>query len=105
MRRDASRCNGGLARASGAGSTTTGCDRGTTIEAAGDAGDDADGVAVFGRRRFLREVADVFVVDVDVDEAAQFTVFGEEVLLQITELGGEIGESFADGFRGDFGGV
>ena len=70
-------------------STTTGCDQGTTIEAAGDGGDDADGVAVFGGSGFLRKVADVFVVDVDIDEAAQFAIFGEEVFLQIAELRGE----------------
>ena len=63
------------------GSTTTDGRR-----AAGDGGDDADGVAVFGGSGFLREVTDVFVVDVDIDKAAEFAVFGEEVLAQIAEL-------------------
>ena len=47
----------------------------------------------------LCEVTDVFVVDVDIDEAAQFAVFGEQVLLQIAELRGQVAQSFADGCR------
>src|ERR1700729_613360 len=73
--------------------------------AAGDGGDDADGVAVFGGRGLFGEVTDVFVVDVDIDEAAEFTVFGEEVFLQIAELRCESAQCFADGASADFGGV
>src|ERR1700743_981920 len=73
--------------------------------AAGDGGDDADGVAVFGGSCFLVEVTDVFVVDVDIDEAAQLAVFGEEVLLQIAELRCESAQCFADGAGANFGGV
>src|SRR5579871_2308648 len=81
-------------------STTTG-----RSAAAGDGGDDADGVAVFGGSGFLREVANVFVVDVDIDEAAELTVFSEEVLLQIAKLRCESAQCFADGRGADFGGV
>src|SRR5579864_7983464 len=73
--------------------------------AAGDGGDDADGVAVFGGSGFFREVTDVFVVDVDIDETAELSLFGEEVLLQIAELRCESAQCFADGAGADFGGV
>src|ERR1700753_42850 len=73
--------------------------------AAGDGGDDADGIAVFGGRGFFGEVADVFVVDVDIDEAAQFGVFGGEVVFQVTEMRCESAQCFAYGVRGDFSGV
>src|SRR5579863_866264 len=72
---------------------------------AGDGGDDADGVAVFGGSSLFREVTDVFVVDVDIDEAAQLSIFGEEVLAQIAELRCESAEGFANGAGADFGGV
>ena len=39
--------------------------------------------------RFLLEVADVFVVDVKIDEGAQFAVIGVEMLLQVGMLGDE----------------
>src|ERR1700761_1136569 len=79
----------------------------TTTEgaAAGDGGHDADGVAVFGGSGVFREVADVFVVEVDIDEAAEFSIFSEEVFAQIAELRCEAAECFADGSSADFGGV
>src|SRR5579871_1697549 len=81
-------------------STTTG-----ESATAGDGGDDADGVAVFGGSGLFGEVANVFVVDVDIDEAAQLSIFGEEVLAQIAELRCESAEGFANGAGADFGGV
>src|SRR5580700_4754856 len=80
---------------------TAGC-RG---RAAGYGGDDANCVAVFGRRVFFCQITDVFVVDVDVDEAAKLAVFGKQVFAQIAELRGQVTESFADGRGGEFGGV
>src|SRR5580704_14740371 len=94
---------GAAQRASGARShveSTTG-----KCTTAGDGGDDADGVAVFGGSGLFREVTDVFVVDVDIHEAAQLAVFGEEVLLKIAELRCESAECFSDGAGADFGGV
>src|SRR5580704_1262446 len=73
--------------------------------AAGYRGDDANGVAVFGRRVFFCQITDVFVVDVDVDEAAKLAVFGKQVLAQVAELRGQVTESLADGSGGEFGGV
>src|ERR1700722_15444307 len=81
-------------------STTTGSNG-----AAGDGGDDADGVAVFGGSGLFGEATNVFVVDVDIDEAAKFAVLREEVLLQIAELRCESAECFADGAGADFGRV
>src|ERR1700750_1302116 len=50
--------------------------------AAGDGGDEHDLVAVLEGVGFAAEEADVFVVDVDVNEAAEFSVFA-------FDLGGE----------------
>src|ERR1700722_15909770 len=112
MWRRAARFSRQLAQKSPVGSTTTERagrttrERGTVVRrASGDGGDDADGVAVFGWGGFFREVTDVFVVDVDVDETAQLAVFGEEVLTQIAELRCESAQCFADGACADFGGV
>lgn len=70
--------------------------------AAGDGGNDADGVAVFGGSIFLGEVTDVLIVDVDVDKTAQLAVLSEEVLAQVGKLGGEMAEGLAHGSSGEF---
>src|ERR1700747_3161812 len=48
--------------------------------AAGDGRHDADGVAILGRGVFLGQVANVLIVDVDIHEAAQFSVLGKQML-------------------------
>ena len=53
------------------------------------------------RRRVLAQVADVFVVQVDVDEAAQLAFVVEELLAQVGELRGQRAQHFADGGAGD----
>src|SRR5215472_6665188 len=70
---------------------------GSTTTAAGDGRDDADGIAIFGRSIFLRKIANVFVVHVYVDEAAQPAVLGEQVLAKVGILRREMAERFADG--------
>src|SRR5208282_5179203 len=55
----------------------------STLRAAGDRRHDAHGVAFAQLRRILLQVANVFVVYVDVDEAAQTAVIGVEVLLEL----------------------
>src|SRR5215470_7865607 len=64
--------------------------------AAGYRRDDADLVLLFDRGVFFLQVADVFVVDVDVDEVAQLAVGVEEVFPQIGKLRGQFVERFAD---------
>ena len=64
--------------------------------AAGDRRNDADGVDRLDRRLFLLQIADVFVVDVDVDEAAQLALLVVQVRLQPTVLARQIGEQLAD---------
>src|SRR5262245_872527 len=64
--------------------------------AAGYRRDDADLVLLFDRGVFFLQVADVFVVDVDVDEAAQLAAGVEEVFPQIGKLSGQFVERFAD---------
>src|ERR1700733_8777618 len=78
-------------------STTTG-----TGGAAGDGGDDGEVGGVGDGGVFLGgEVADVVVVEVDVDEGAELALGGEEVLAELGVGGGELGEHCADGRAGD----
>ena len=58
--------------------------------AARDRRDDADRVALAQRRLFLLQVADVFVVDVDVDEVTQLALLVVQVLLQLRVRGGTV---------------
>src|SRR5579863_6859407 len=57
--------------------------------AASDGGDNADGVAVLGGRIFLGQVANVFVINVDVNEAAQLPFLGEKMPAQFAEFRGQ----------------
>jgi hypothetical protein len=59
------------------------------LAAAGDRRDQHDFVAILEGVGFAAEEADVFVVDVDVDEAAEFAGF-------VLDLGGERGEVLVD---------
>ena len=59
------------------------------LAAAGDRWDEHDLVAILEGVGFAAEEADVFVVDVDVDEAAQLAGF-------VLDLGGERGEVLVD---------
>src|ERR1035437_4085349 len=76
-----------------------------SVRPSGDGGDQRERVGVGGRGGVLAEVADVFVVEVDVDEAAQFAFIVEDLLAQIGVLGGERGEYFAHGGAGDGDGI
>src|SRR6267154_1805007 len=55
----------------------------------GDGWHDADGVAVLCWRIFFCQITNIFVVYVDVYEAAQLAFFGEQVLSQIAEFSGQ----------------
>src|ERR1019366_1130284 len=70
-----------------------------------DRRDQRERVAVRSRRGVLAQVAYVFVVEVDVDEAAQLTLVREDLLAQVGELGGECNEHFAHGGAVDGDGI
>src|SRR5262249_32665109 len=69
---------------------------------AGDGGDDAHDVAVLRRRVLSLQITNVFVVDVDVDEAAQLAVFREQVLAQIGKFLSQATESLTNSRGADF---
>jgi hypothetical protein len=58
--------------------------------------DDADLVVLFDRGVFFLQIADVLVVDINIDEVAQPAVCVKEVFAQIGELRGQFIERFAD---------
>src|SRR5579862_2506136 len=64
--------------------------------AARDGWDDANRVAFAHAGLVLLQVADVFVIHIDVDEAAQAAIVGIEVLFQIAEARSEPGKGLAD---------
>ena len=72
--------------------------KGLATTTAGNAGDDGEFVGGGDGGFFLGgEIADVVVVEVDVDEGAQLALGGEEVLLHGGEGRGESGEPFGYG--------
>src|SRR4029077_2626411 len=62
-----------------------------------DGGHDGNGITVADHSGLFLQVTDVFVVEVDIHEGAQFTVFGVEVAAQVGVLGDEISERVGDG--------
>jgi hypothetical protein len=62
--------------------------------AAGDGGDYQDLVIVFEVIFLVAEEADVFFVDIEVDEAADLAVFAAEVLAEGRELVLDLGDQF-----------
>ena len=70
--------------------------------AAGDGGDDGECIGrLGGGGLFFREVADVFIVQVEVDEGAELAVVREEVALELGVRAGELVEGGGDGGRVD----
>ncbi len=65
--------------------------------APGDGRHDGNVITVFQGRRFLLQVADVFVVEIEVNEGAQFALVGVEVLAQVGMQRDERIHGFADG--------
>src|SRR5262245_12958456 len=64
------------------------CSSPATASASGHRGDDADLVAVLDRRRQAAQIADVLVVDEDVEELLE--------LVAVVEAGGQLGVEVAD---------
>jgi hypothetical protein len=76
---------------------TTATTGGDAVRTAGDGGDDGELVICGnGSRFFFRKIAEVFVVEVDVDEGAELAIVAEELLLQRGVLGGEVGKDLSD---------
>ncbi len=73
--------------------------------AARDRRDDAHRVAGLHRRLLLLQIPDVFVVDVDVDEAAQLALIVVEMRFQPGVLRRQVREQLADGLAFDIDGV
>src|ERR1035437_679998 len=73
--------------------------------AAGDGGDQRDGVAILGGGGVLAQVANVLVVEIDVDEAAYLAFVVEDLFAQVGVVRGERVQHFADGGAGDGDGV
>src|SRR5579864_8572470 len=69
----------------------------SSFSAAGDGGHDADRVALLHGSFFSLQIANVLIVDVDVDEAAQAAIVGVQMLLQVAELRRERIQCVADG--------
>src|SRR5436309_1836437 len=67
----------------------------SAMSASCDGGDDGQHVAVLGRRLQVVEIADVFVVEIDVDKAAHLAVF-EDSADDVRELTAERVEHFLD---------
>ena len=59
---------------------------------AGDRRHDAYDVAVLHRRSFLRHVANVFVIQVDIHETAEPSIIGKKMLSELGKLLGEPAE-------------
>src|SRR5260370_966395 len=68
-----------------------------------DRRNDADGVAILRWRILFRQVANVFIVHVNVDEAAQLAIFGEEMFAQVREFRSEMAKRFPHGASAELG--
>ncbi len=64
--------------------------------AAGNRRHNADHVAGRDRSRLLAQVADVLLIDVNIDEAAQMAVVSKKMTAQVGELRGQVAECFLD---------
>lgn len=65
--------------------------------AAGNRRNDADFVAVFERRLLVFQEADVFLVHIDVHEAADFAIFIHETFLDAGVASLQFSDRFSDG--------
>src|ERR1019366_8161182 len=77
------------------------CSANHNATAAGNRRHNGNGITVFQHGGFFFQVAHVFVVDVDVDERAQFAVLGIEMALQIGMLRNQARKGLAHGLSRD----
>src|SRR5882762_9655234 len=64
--------------------------------AARDGRNNANRIAILRGRVLLRQITNVLIVDVHIDEAAQLAVFGKEMFAEFGEFRGQMTERFAD---------
>jgi len=55
--------------------------------------------AILRRRLFLAEIADIFVIQIHIHEAAQLPFVGKQMLAQLAEFNRQLAERFANGPR------
>ncbi len=72
------------------------------LAASGDRRHDGDIITILHRRSIFLQVTDVFVVEIDVDESAQFAIIGIEMAAQIGMLGHQFGQRRTDRFGIEF---
>ena len=70
--------------------------------ASGDTGHNRDGVAILHRRAFFFQIADVFVVEIHIDEAPQLAFIVVKLSAKILVLTGQLRQDFADGSAAQF---
>src|SRR5688500_2096791 len=75
------------------------------MTAPGNRRNNAERVAALHRCLLLLQIADVLVVQVDIDEVPQLALLRVEVLLQAVVLLRQVGEELADGGAADFDGL
>src|SRR5580698_2370175 len=77
------------------------------VGAAGDGGHEEDAVALFEGAGFAAEEADVFFVEVDVEELADLAGLVADVFGEVGEASGQLGQGGCDGgaVTVDFGGA
>ncbi len=71
-------------------------------QTASDRGHDTDNVVILKGSLVLLEIADVFVIQVDVNETADFPVFGKEVPAQVSVARRDPRKRLSYGLRLDF---
>src|SRR5580698_2764056 len=67
------------------------------VGTAGDGGDEEDAVAFFEGAGFAAEEADVFFVEVDVEELADLAGLVADVFRKVGEASGQLGQGGCDG--------
>src|SRR6266478_2841793 len=69
------------------------------LAAAGDGGNEEDAIAFFEGAGFAAEEADVFFVEIDIEELADLALIVADVAAEIGEAGGKLVEGIGDGGR------
>jgi hypothetical protein len=81
--------------------TTKGCG-GDAVGSASDGGDDGQLVGCSdGSSFFFRQITEIFVIEINVDERAKLAVVAEKLLSELGILRGELVEDLGDGTAGD----
>src|ERR1041385_3417430 len=65
------------------------------LPASGDGRHYGNSITVLHRSGFLLQVTDVFVIHINVDEGAKFTVIGIQMAAQVRMLGDQVGQGIS----------